>query len=201
MGTPVPGLFVPSTFTPVTGTNIGGLSDALDQIANGRFPTYSIQLSLTIPILNRSAQADNARAILEQRQAEVTLRRLESSVFVDVRNTRIALEQNRARVVTAQKSRILAEQTLDAEQKKFQLGASTIFFVVQAQRDLANAQSVELRALVDLVKAKVDYERALGRTLSVNRITLADAKSGSGGRDPLIPGTLRGEILPPRGTF
>jgi outer membrane protein TolC len=194
-GNAVPNLFVPSTLRTVTGTTLSGLGDAFDQIFNSKFPTYSLQLSLSIPIRNRPAQADSARAILEQRQAEERLKQLENSIVVDVRNAEIALQQNRARVDAAQKARILQEQTLDAEQKKFQLGASTIFFVIQAQRDLAQAESVEVRALVDLLKAKIDLDRALGRTLEVNKITISDAKRGEVERNTLIPGTIHGEIV------
>ena len=194
--------FVPVTVRPVVGTNFAGLGDALDSIFRSDFPTYSLQLNLNIPIRNRPAQADNARAILEQRQAEARLQQLENGIVVEVRNAQIALEQNRARVEAAQKSRILQEQTLDAEQKKYQLGASTIFFVIQAQRDLSAAQSVEVRALVDLVKAKVDFDRALGRTLEVNRISIAGAKQGTVPRDTLIPGTsVSGELVGPAQKF
>ncbi|HJY85214.1 MAG TPA: TolC family protein [Candidatus Acidoferrales bacterium] len=188
------------TFTsnPVLGPSTlvsTGLTDAFDAIFNNNLPTYTLQLSLSIPIRNRSAQADSARARLERRQSETTLRRLQNNVVVEVRNAEIALEQNRARVEAATKARILQEQTLDAEQKKFQLGASTIFFVIQAQRDLATAQDAEIRALVDLLKSKIDFERALGRTLEVNRITIADAKGGRMQPDTLIPGTVSGEVI------
>jgi outer membrane protein len=185
----------PSTFVT------GGLNDAFDAILNNNFPTYTLQLSLSIPIRNRSAQADSARARLEQRQSQTTLQRLQNNVVVEVRNAEIALEQNRARVEAATKARILQEQTLDAEQKKFQLGASTIFFVIQAQRDLATAQDAEVRALVDLLKSEIDFERALGRTLEVNHITIADAKGGRVQRDTLIPGTVSGEVIGTRQTY
>jgi outer membrane protein TolC len=194
-------IFVPLTKSSVTGITPGGLGDALQAMYNNNFPEYSVQLTLNIPIRNRPAQADNARALLEERQAETRLQQLENGVVVEVRNAQIALEQNRARVEAASKARVLQEQTLDAEQKKFQLGASTIFFVIQAQRDLAAAQSVEVRALVDLVKARVDFERALGRTLDVNHITIADAKSGQVQRDTLIPRRLSGELMGPRQKF
>jgi outer membrane protein TolC len=134
--------------------------------------------------MNRAAQAENARAQLEQHQAETSFQRLQNAVVVEVRNAQIALEQNRARVEAAQKNRELAERTLDAEQKKYQLGASTIFFVIQAQRDLASAQSAEVSALVSLTKSKVEYERALGRTLDVNRISIADALRDDANRFP-----------------
>jgi outer membrane protein len=185
----------PSTFVT------GGLNDAFDAILNNNFPTYTLQLSLSIPIRNRSAQADSARARLEQRQSQTTLQRLQNNVVVEVRNAEIALEQNRARVEAATKGRILQEQTLDAEQKKFQLGASTIFFVIQAQRDLATAQDAEVRALVDLLKSEIDFERALGRILEVNHITIADAKGGRVQRDTLIPGTVSGEVIGTRQTY
>ncbi len=192
------------TSTPVLDPStlaLSGLSSALSSIFANDFPTYTLQLNLNIPIRNRSAQADSARAFLEQRQAEARVRQLQNSVVVEVRNAQIALEQNRARVAAAQKARILQEQTLDAEQKKYQLGASTIFFVIQAQRDLSAAQSVEVRAVVDLMKARIDFERALGRTLEVNHIAIADAKSGQVHRETLIPGTVNGELIGPRATF
>lgn len=189
------------TSTPVLGPSTffqSGLGDALDSIFSNDFPSYSVQLSLTIPIRNRSAQADSARALLEQRQAETRVRQIQNGVVVEVRNAQIALEQDRARVGAAVKARVLAEQTLDAEEKKLKLGASTIFFVIQAQRDLANAQDTELRALVDLAKARVDFERALGRTLEINHISIADAKGGEVQRDTLIPGTIKGQAIGPR---
>jgi outer membrane protein len=187
--------------TSTTSTIFGGYGDALDTMRHFNFPTYGVSLNLTIPILNRAAQADNAQAILLERQAEASLKRLENSVVVEVRNAQIALEQNRARVEAAQKSRELADRTLDAEQKKYQLGASTIFFVIQAQRDLAAAQSTEVSALVSLTKSKVDFERALGRTLDVNNISMADAKSGETTKVPLIPGTPTAELTGARVKF
>jgi outer membrane protein TolC len=199
---------VTATGTPTTGNEFtsipvlgpatfaqSGLGDALSGIFNNNFPTYTLQLNLSIPLRNRSAQADSARALLDQRQAETRLRQLQNGVVVEVRNAQNVLEQDRARVEAATKARILQEQTLDAEQKKLQLGASTIFLVIQAQRDLANAQDTELRALVDLAKARIDYDRALGRTLETNNINIADAKRGQVQRDTLIPGTLNGDVI------
>jgi len=185
----------PTAFTTTRTTTFSGLPDALNTMIHSNFPEYSVQLSLNIPIRNRPAQADSARALLEQRQAETRLVQTRNSVLVEIRNAQIALEQNRARVEAAIKARILQEQTLDAEQKKFRLGASTIFFVIQAERDVATAQSTEVRALVDLAKAKIDFERALGRTLEVNHITIASAKTGHVERETLIPGTVNGEVI------
>lgn len=189
-------IFSPSSSSVVTGFVPGGLSDALSNVFHNRFPDYSVQLSLNVPLRNRVAQADSARALLEERQSETRLHQLQNNVVIDVRNTQIALEQDRARVDAAIKARVLQEQTLDAEQKKYHLGASTPFFVIQAQRDLSNARSAELRALVDLVKAKLDYERALGRTLDINHVSIANAKPGSPtATETRIPGTIDGEVV------
>ncbi|HXN21592.1 MAG TPA: TolC family protein [Candidatus Dormibacteraeota bacterium] len=190
-------IFLPPTAgSRVSGVATGGISDALSNVFHNRFPDYSVQLSLNVPLRNRVAQADSARALLEERQSEARLHQLQNSVVIDVRNTQIALEQDRARVDAAIKARILQEQTLDAEQKKYHLGASTPFFVIQAQRDLSNARSAELRALVDLVKAKLDYERALGRTLDINHVSIASAESPNPpAPETLIPGTIDGQVI------
>jgi outer membrane protein len=166
----------------------GGIGDAWSRLFNFEFPQYGVRLDLNIPIRNRAAQADSAEALLQERQSETRLRQLQNNIVVEVRNAQIALEQNRARVESAQKSRELAERTLDAEQKKYQLGASTIFFVIQAQRDLAQAESAEVRALADLLKARVNYDQALGRTLQTNSIQISEADAKKGSKN--IPGDI-----------
>jgi outer membrane protein len=194
-GNPVPGLFLPGTQITQTGTAKAGFPDAMSTVFHNNFPDYSVQLNVQIPIRNRSAQADNQRAILTQRQLEAQLQQLKNAALLDVRNTYIALTQDRAQVDAASKARELQQQTFDAEQKKYQLGASTVYLVIQTQRDLINAQGTELRALANLVEAKANYERAVGRTLEVNRVTIADAKSGEAERETLIPGTLHGQVV------
>jgi len=182
---------VDSTGTPVP----GGFSDALSSAFHNNFPDYQVSLNVQIPIRNRSAQADNQRAILTQRYLEAQLQQLKNAALLDVRNTYIALTQDRSQVDAASKARELQQQTFDAEQKKYQLGASTVYLVIQTQRDLISAQGKELRALADLGEAKANYERAVGRTLEVNRVTIADAKSGEAERETLIPGTLHGQVV------
>jgi len=188
-------IYEPGTQTKVTGTRTGGLGDAQSQIFHNQFPDYFVGLSLNIPIRNRVAQADYQRSLLSQRQLEAQLQQLKNAAILDVRNTYIALVQDRARVEAAGKARELQQQTFDAEQKKYQLGASTVYNVILTQRDLITAQGTELRALADLVEAKANYERALGRTLEVNNVTVADASKGSVEKDTLIPGTLKGQVV------
>ncbi|OFV86308.1 MAG: hypothetical protein A3B65_03540 [Acidobacteria bacterium RIFCSPHIGHO2_02_FULL_67_57] len=156
-----------------------GLGASISRAWQGDFPDYGFGLNINLPIRNRAAQADHARAEIAERQAETRYRRAVNTVIVEVRNAQIALEQNRARIEAAQKARALAQETMEAEQKKFQLGASTIFFVIQAQRDLAAARSTEVRARVDFANAEVQFDRALGRTLERSSITLDDAKAGT----------------------
>lgn len=195
-GNPVLGLFLPPTLTPnPNGTKQDGFGTAQSQIFHNNFPDYSVQLSLIIPLRNRSAQADNQRSLLVQRQMQTQMQQLKNSALLDVRNTYVALEQDRARVEATIKARELQQQTFEAEQKKYQLGASTVYQVILTQRDFITAQGTELRALADLVEAKANYERAVGRTLEVNRVTVASAKTGEVERDTLIPGTLNGKVV------
>jgi outer membrane protein len=188
-------IFLPTISQAVTGTKSGGFGDASSQVFHNNFPDYSVSVSLNVPLRNRQAQADNQRAILTQRQLEAQMQQLKNAALLDVRNTYIALEQDRARVEAASKARELQQQTFDAEQKKYQLGASTVYLVIQTQRDLISAQGTELRSLADLVEAKANYDRAVGRTLEINHVTIADAKSGEADRDTLIPGTLHGQVV------
>jgi outer membrane protein len=180
---------------PVTVLTQQGFTTAQSQIFQNQFPQYAGQLTLTLPLRNRSAQAEHARALLVQRQFETQAQQLRNAALLDVRNTYIALTQGRAQVAAAIKARELQQQTFDAEQKKYQLGASTVFLVIQTQRDLITAQGTEIRALANLEEAKANYERAVGRTLEVNHVTIADAKSGEVDRETRIPGTLHGKIL------
>jgi outer membrane protein len=188
-------IFESTTVTPRTGTNQEGFTTAQSQVFHNKFPEFLAQLTLNLPLRNRSAQADNARALLVQRQLETQLRQLKNAALLDVRNTYIALTQDRAQVEAASKARELQQQTFDAEQKKYRLGASTVYNVILTQRDLITAQGTELRALANLEEAKANYERALGRTLEVNHVTIADAKSGEVERQTLIPGTLHGKVI------
>jgi outer membrane protein len=193
-GNPVT-IFLPSATTTATGVSHGGFGNANSQIFHNEFPDYNVQMSIIIPIRNRSAQADSQHATLVQRQLQMQQQQLKNAAILDVRNTYIALEQGRASVEAAIKARELQQQTFEAEQKKYQLGASTVYNVILTQRDFVAAQGTELRALANLVEAKANYERAVGRTLEVNRVTVADAASGSINRETLIPGTLNGHVI------
>src|SRR5215467_10317267 len=195
-GNPIAGGgFLPVVVPVTTRKNSSGFGDAMSTVFHNQNPDYAAQISITIPIRNRSLQADNQRSQLVQRQIEMEVQQLKNAALLDVRNTYIALQQDRARVDAASKASELQRQTFEAEQKKYQLGASTVYQVILTQRDYVAAQGTELRALADLVEARANYERAVGKTLEVNHVTIADAEGGSIERETLIPGTLHGQVV------
>jgi outer membrane protein TolC len=189
----------PSAYNIVSSiTAPGGFTNAQSQIFHNDFPTYTFGLNLTLPLRNRAAQADNARAQLFERSQEAQLLQLQNSVVVGVRNAQIAVEQGRAQVEAAIKATELAKQTLDAEQKKYQLGASTSYNVILRSRDLTTAEGNELRARANLQEALVSYNQAMGRTLEVNRIEVANMQGNpSVTRTQNIPGALAHVHLTP----
>ena len=168
---------------------ISGAGTALNQEFTGAFPEYNAAINLSIPIRNRAAQANNITAILSKRSDEANYGQVVNNAVIDVRNAQITLEQARITLAAAIKTRDLDQQTLDAEQKKYQVGASTLFNIVSDQNILAAAESAEVRARVNLVEGKVNFDRAMARTLEVYSISIADAKSGQRSKDVLIPGT------------
>jgi outer membrane protein len=194
-GNPIPGLFTAESSTPVTGMANKGFTTAQSQIFHNTFPLYAAQLTVSLPLRNRANQADNIHAQLVERQFEAQVQQIKNNAVLDIRNTTIALEQGRAQVESARQARELQQQTFDAEEKKYKLGASTVYNVILTQRDLITAQGTELRALANLAEAKANYERALGRTLDVNNVSIASNKKGTINQDTLIPGTLNGQVV------
>jgi outer membrane protein TolC len=186
---PVPGAPAGAGFTERNPANVdayflGGYGTAWSQVFRRNFPDYSVGVSLNIPLRNRSAQADMVRDQLALRQSEIRLQQSLNQVRVEVQNALISLQQARARYQTSVKNRVLQDQTLDAEQKKYALGASTIFFVIQAQRDLTAAQASEVAALSTYARARNELERATGQTLTANNIQIDEAMKGSVSRPP-----------------
>lgn len=171
---------------------LGGLGGVLGQVFSRNYPDYSIGFQLSIPLRNRTAQADVIRDQLTLRQSELRQRQEVNQIRVDVQNALIGLQQSRARYQAAQKSRVLQEQTLDAEQKKYALGASTIFFVIQAQRDLAQAQFSEVSALSTYNRSRVSLLRATGDILDVYDVSVDEALQGQVKRAPdMVPAVLQ----------
>ena len=168
----------------VDGFFVGGYGTVLSQLFGRNFPDYRVGVNVNIPLRNRAAQADHVRDQLNLRQSELALQRQTNQIRVDVQNALTGLQQARARYQAAVKQRVLEEQTLDAEQKKYALGASTIFQVIQTQRDLANAQSSEVTAMSQYARSRVNLEVATGEILAKNSVSLDEAKRGSVSRAP-----------------
>jgi outer membrane protein len=157
---------------------VGGVGTVLAQIFRRNYPDYTVGFQLNIPLRNRAAEADIINDTLTLRQAELQQRKLINQVRADVQNSVIGLQQYRAQYLAAQKARALQEQTLDAERKKYALGASTVFLVIQAQRDLTLAESNEVIALSAYNHARISLDVATGQLLEHFNIQLDDAIKG-----------------------
>lgn len=172
--------FVPPYF-------VGGYSNGVGQIFRRNFPDYSAGFSLNIPLRNRAAQADYVTDQLQLRQRQLQFQKSINQVRVDVQNALVGVQQARAGYDSAVKARILQQQTLDAEQKKYTLGASTVFQVIQDQRDLATAQGNEVQAEATYVHARIALDQATGRTLDANNVSVSEAEKGKVSRASSIP--------------
>lgn len=167
-----------------------GVGDALSNLFNSSGPNKGVALNLNIPLSNRSAQATQLRSQLEYRQSQLALKSLENQIAIQVRNDQFTVQQNRARVAAAGKARDLAAQTLDAEQKKYNLGASTYLNVLQDERDLAQAESNLVSAMTNYAKSRVQLDRDIAQTLERNNIKIDEAVTGKIHTNPNVPGVI-----------
>lgn len=178
------GLAGDSTSGLLPNTSFG---NAFGQSVHNDNPDYGVGVQLSIPLRNRAAQANQVRSELEYRQAQLRMLQLQNQVGIEVRNAQFAVEQNRARVVAADKGRTLAQQSLSAEQKKYALGASTNFNVLQAQRDMTQAEVTLVAAQTDYEKSRVELDRVTAKTLSRLNIAIDDAVIGEVHKAPSVP--------------
>ena len=153
----------------------GGAGQDLGRVVRGSYSTFEAGINFTLPIRNRAAQADNAQALLNERQQKTQYRQEQNTIFVGVRNALIALQEDRASLAAAEEARKLAVQTLEDEQEKYRLGASTSYNVVLRSRDVTTAEGTELRDRINLLEDELKFNQAMGRTLEVNQISLNDA--------------------------
>ncbi len=174
----------------------GGYGNLLSQIMRRNYPNYSAGISLNIPLRNRAAQADYTTSLLELRQNQLNLRKNVNQIRVDVQNAMVGLQQARARYQASIKSRELQEQTLAGDQKRYALGATVAFQVVQDQRDLATAQSAEVQSMANYTHARIALDQALGNTLEVNRVSIGDALKGQVSMVSSLPANLPREERP-----
>jgi outer membrane protein TolC len=182
-GVPVAGLYQSTAVT--TNTSVvfpGGLGQDLSRVFHGTYSSFEGGINVTLPIRNRAAQADNAQALLNQRQQKVQYRQEQNTILLGVRNALIAMQEDRASLAAAEEARKLAVQTFEDESEKYRLGASTSYNVVLRSRDVTAAEGTELRDRINLLEDELKFNQAMGRTLEVNQISLADAlKAGTSG--------------------
>jgi outer membrane protein len=164
-----------------------GYGDTLSQLVNSTAPDKGIGISLNVPILNRTAQANQVRSELELRQAEVRLQQLENQIRIEVRNAQFDVQQNRASVDAAQAAVNLARQTRDAEQKKLEAGVSNPTNVLQTQSALTTTESTLVSALAAYEKSRVELDRATGLLLENAGIVLQDAERAQVTHMPKVP--------------
>jgi outer membrane protein TolC len=144
---------------PIITTIPGGYGDAVSDVFARTYPTWTLTANLSYPVLNRQAAATAARARVSRDQQEASVHRLEMQIVQEVRAAARAVETNYKLVESSRAARVLQEQRLDAETKKFAAGMSTNFFVTQAQRDLAVAEVAELQAIANYRKSLVNFDR------------------------------------------
>lgn len=174
----------PTSPLPNPVPNTGNWGSALAQVLAHDYPTYSVGINLTLPLRNRTAQADVARDEIQVRQSQIRLKQLENQIRLEVEDALIALNRTKSALEAAAETRKLQEESLAIEQEKFAVGLSTNFLVIQYQGYLAQARSTEVAARSAYVKAKVQLERALGKTLENNNVSIAEAVKGQVSRPP-----------------
>ena len=188
------------------GSGVGGNStqtsdrisygNTLNQLVNSSAPDKGIGLSLNITLRNRAAEALQIRSELEYAQARTRLQQIENQVVVEVRNAQFAVQQYRASVESARAALELARRSLVAEQKKYEYGSSTTTAVLQYQSQLATAESTLVNAMVAYEKAHVELDRATGRLLDQNGISIDDAARARVERMPNAPFITPRQELP-----
>lgn len=165
---------VPPTVTPL----VGGYGTALEQLATRKYPTYGIGLNIVLPLRNRIAQADVTRDEILLRQSQVLQEQLHKQAQLEVEDALIAMRRARASYDAAVQTEKLQQESLDTEQAKFDVGASTSFFIIQYQSFLAQAKSTVVVAKSAYLKARAALERATGTILDDNHVSLSDAIRG-----------------------
>jgi outer membrane protein TolC len=164
---------------PIVNTIPGGYGDALSSLWRANYPRWTVQLNVSYPLGNSSQEVNVARSKIQLNQASAQMRQVELQIASEVTNAATAVQSNVERVQAAQAARELAQQTLDAERSKFQVGMSTNYLVIQAQRDLATAQNNELQSILNYRNSLVELDRLQQTTLQNLNVTLVGTVTNS----------------------
>ncbi len=183
-----PALAAQGACTPASAVAATGFGNSFTNLFNSSGPDKGVAIQINIPLRNRVAQAQQVRSQLEYRQAELSFKQLQNNLALSIRNEVFALEQDRARIIAAREAQSFAEQNLDAEQKKYALGASTSFNVMNLQAALAIAQESTISAEIAYAKQRVQLDLDTAQTLDNNNIILQEAVTGNIKTQPNVPG-------------
>jgi outer membrane protein len=178
-----------SALAPPPFVNGGPVSyvTTLNQLVNSTAPDKGFGLTLSIPLRNREAQANQIRADLEYRQAQVRLHQLENQVRIEVRNAQFDVKQNRVAVEAAQAAVDSARQTLQSDQEKLKVGLTTTTAVLQDASVLTTSESGLVSARAAYEKSRIELDRATGLLLDHAGIDVADATRGQVTHLPNVP--------------
>jgi outer membrane protein TolC len=154
----------------VIGELPGGATDALKDALKFRYNNWSVGLTLDIPFNSILTRAQYAEARLALEQAQLRLKNQEQQIFLEIKVAVRDVEINYERVEAYRAARELAAKKLEAEQEKFKVGKSTNFFILQYQRDVADARTAELRSMVDYITSLASLDRVLGTTFKSKNI-------------------------------
>ncbi len=168
----------------VTSVNYGSI---FQNLFNSSSPDKGVGVNINIPLRNRTAQADQARSQMELRQSQMRLQQLYTQIRIQVINGQYALTNDRAQVQAAQAGRTFGAQSLEAEQKKYKLGASTTASVLQQGRNLAVAENTLISATAAYAKDRAALLQLLAVTLDKYGISIEGAATGNINQAPVVP--------------
>ncbi|MGA9672277.1 MAG: TolC family protein [Terracidiphilus sp.] len=190
-GSGVAGTYNPNcqpVFGPCPAGGTGGYGTALQNTYNDSSPDKGFGFNITIPIGNKFAQSVQARSLMEYRQAELRLEQLYTQIRMQVVNQQFALTNDRAQVLASEAARDYNRQSLDSEEKKLHLGASTTALVLQQQRSLAAAENSLIAAQASYAKDRATFYQILATTMQHYGINLGEAATGNVTAAPVVPG-------------
>jgi outer membrane protein TolC len=167
-----------------------GYSDSFGNLFNSSAPDKGVGVNINIPLRNRQIQADQMRSVLEYRQAQMSLQQTENTIRLQVRQAQFAMQQNYVGLQAALAARDYAAQSLDAEQKKLRMGASTSTLVLQSSSNLTQAESNVLIAATNYEKSKVQLDLSTAETLAKLGIDMTDAEAAQVKHPPMVPGVV-----------
>ncbi len=160
---------------PIIGTQPGGFWDSLDSLFSRRYLGYVLGFTLKFPIGNDDARASSAQAQITYKQGEARIASQRQAIALEVRQAYENIALNQALVKTGEVTVRYQQQRLQGEQDKYSLGATTTRSIIEAQRDLQDAQSRLLQAKINLIKSRIALDKAVGDTLAAHNIELRDA--------------------------